>query len=185
MNISRDDAAQALSDIARTEGRSRDLLGYRVAGPILMVWGVIWMICYAAMGILKPAQWGMVWIPADIVGITASIIMGYRARCRPATAMSWWRILGFGLLIATFSAAVFSMFYPAGMNAYMAFPGLLTGTIYASIGLVRMTRFLWVGLVVIAFTLTGYFLFPTYLAYWMAVTGGGGLIISGILLRRA
>ncbi|HTN40351.1 MAG TPA: hypothetical protein VLZ84_04315 [Asticcacaulis sp.] len=186
MNISRDDAAKALSEIARTEGRGRELTGYRIAGPILMVWGVIWIIGYAAMGYLPMSQWGAVWIPADVIGIIASIFMGYRARCAPgAGAIRGWRTLGYALLITVFCGGTFAVLQPADVNGYIAFPGLLTGGIYAAIGLARMPRFMWVGATVITFTLMGFYLMPAHLAYWMAATGGGGLLVSGYLLRRA
>ena len=187
MDISRDDAARALSDIAQTEGRSYALQGYRISGPILMVWGVIWLVCYVAMGVLPQGQWGLAWIPADIIGIIASIVMGRRARKpgRAGDAGTGWRIGGFALLICIFSSAIFAMFRPTDANVYMAFPGVLAGTIYATIGLWRMTRFLWIGAAMIAFSLVGYFFFPEHLAFWMAATGGGGLIIGGLLVGRA
>ncbi|MGA9659048.1 MAG: hypothetical protein WBQ60_08120 [Asticcacaulis sp.] len=186
MNITRDDAAKALSDIAQTEGRSRALFGYRIAGPIMMIWGVIWIVCYAAMGVTKPEQWGMVWIPADIIGILASMFLSFRIKSKAgATSNNLWRIMGFVALIGVFCASIFTMFRTDDVSAYLAFPGLLTGTIYAAIGLARMTRFLWVGMAVIVFTLIGYAYFPAYLTFWMAITGGGGLLVGGFLMRRA
>lgn len=185
MNISRDDAAKALSDIARTQARSRELFSYRRAGPILMVWAIIWIICFTAMGFLPASLWGAVWIPGNIVGIIASISMGYRRPCPPdEVAINGWRALGFAALIAVFSGGVFAVFHPVAANAYMAFPGLLTGAIYVAIGLASMPRFVWVGTAVMGLTLIGYFVVPQYLAFWMAATGGGGLLISGLLLRR-
>ena len=188
MDISRDEAARALSDIAQTEGRSYALQGYRVAGPILIVWGIIWLICYTVMGLFPQEDWGFAWIPADIVGIIASIVIGRRGKRQgrggDASNMGW-RISGFAVLICLFCSAVFALFHPTDTNAYIAFPGILAGTIYTSIGLWRATRFLWVGMAVFAFSLIGFFFFPAYLAFWMAVTGGGGLIVGGLLVRRA
>lgn len=186
MNITRDEAAQALSDIARTEGRSHALYGYRVAGPIFIVWGIIWAIGYTAMGLTPPDLWGLVWLPIDIFGIVATIVMGLRGKRQESGSGQVFggRMLGSFVLITIFCTGLFSMVHPADLNVYLAFPGLLTGVIYGMIGLWGMTRFLWVGLVVTACTLTGYFLFSAYLPYWMAVAGGGGLIVSGILVRR-
>ncbi len=186
MDISRDEAARALSDIAQTEGRSYALQGYQVMGPILMIWGVIWLICYTVMGLFPMEDWGYAWIPADIVGVIATIWLGLRGKGQGGgKAGAGWRAFGFAVLVSLFCCSAFVMFHPSDVNAYMAFPGVLIGTIYASIGLWRMTRLLWVGAAVIALSLIGFFVFPAYLAFWMAVTGGGGLIVSGLLVRRA
>ncbi len=185
MDISRDDAAQALSDIASTQNRSHALAGYSMAGPILILWGVIWAAAYTAMGVLPVDQWWFVWLPGDVIGIAASIALSSRAGKKGAGKGLTWRVIGGMALIAVFCGALFAMVHPSDMNIYMAFPGLLTGTIYAALGLMRMTRYLWVGLVVIAASLVGFFAFPAILPYWMAVTGGGGLIVSGLLFRRA
>jgi hypothetical protein len=58
MGISKTEAASALTDIESTAGRSRLLKGYQIAGPILMVWGVVWALGYTAMGVLPPERWG-------------------------------------------------------------------------------------------------------------------------------
>ena len=185
MDISRDDAAQALSDIASTQSRSYALTGYNMAGPILVLWGMIWAAAYTAMGLLPMAHWWFVWLPGDVIGILASILLSRRAGKRGAGKGLTWRIIGGMVLIAVFCTALFAMVHPRDVNVYMAFPGLLTGAIYAALGLMRMTRYLWVGAAVIIASLVGFFAFPTILPYWMAVTGGGGLIVSGLLFWRA
>lgn len=188
MNISKDDAARALSEIAHTQGRSNALTGYRIAGPILILWGVIWMVCYAAMGVLHPPQWTYVWLPADVIGIIATLIMsrsGKAAAGAPTEAKWGWRVVAYIALGTIACSGIFLMFRPSDAHVYMAFPGLVTGLIYAAIGIWRMPRYIWVGAVVIAASLIGFFYFPSILAFWMAVTGGGGLIVSGLLFRRA
>jgi hypothetical protein len=165
MTISRDDAAQALSDIASAQGRSHALAGYSAAGPILIVWGVVWLLGYAAMGVVPTAQWGLVWAPADLIGIVATILLSQRANRQAGVKGTTWRIIGGMVLIAVFCGALFSMVRTSDLHVYLAFPGLLTGTIYATIGLWRMTRYLWVGAAVIAASLLGFFAFPAILPY--------------------
>jgi hypothetical protein len=80
MGISRTEAASALTDIERTTGRSRELKGYQIAGPILMVWGVVWAIGYSAMGLLPVERWGLVWLPLDVAGMAATILLSRRPR---------------------------------------------------------------------------------------------------------
>jgi len=185
MDISRDDAAQALSDIASARGRSHLLAGYNIAGPILILWGVVWAVAYSGMGLLPVNEWAYVWGPADLVGIVGTILMSRRPKGQGAAgAGDTWRIMGGMVLAGVFCAGLFSMIQSSNVNVYMAIPGLITGTIYAAIGLWRMTRYLWVGALVIAASLIGFFAFPSILPFWMAATGGGGVIVAGLLFRR-
>jgi hypothetical protein len=184
MDISRDDAAQALSDIASARGRSHLLAGYDAAGPILILWGVIWVVVYTGMGILPPQQWAYLWIPGDIIGMVVTLLMIRRPKS-PVGAGPIWRVFGGMTLASIFCVALFAMIRVTDVKVYMAVPGLISGTIYAAMGLWRMMRYLWVGIVVIAASLIGFFAFPSILPFWMAATGGGGLIVAGLLFRRA
>ena len=185
MDISRDDAAQALSDITSTQNRSHALAAYNIAGPILILWGVIWLLGYTAMGLLPPERWGLVWAPADVIGIIATLVFSSRVGKKGGIKGMSWRVIGGMVLVMVFCSALFAMVHPSDLNIYLAFPGLLTGTIYTALGLWRMTRYLWIGVAVIAASMVGFFAFPAILPYWMAVTGGGGLILAGLLFRRA
>ncbi len=184
MDISPDDAAKALSDIASTRGRSHALAGYSMAGPILILWGVIWLLGYAAMGVLPAEQWGPMWLAGDVIGLVVTLLLSRRANRRGGLKGTTWRLMGGVALVALFCGSLFAMVRPTDINVYLAFPGLLTGTIYITLGLWRMTRYLWIGIFVFAASLIGFFAFPAILTYWMAVTGGGGLIVSGLLIRR-
>jgi len=188
MDISRDDAAQALSDIASAQGRSRTLAAYGIAGPILIVWGVVWLVAYTGMGLSSPNLWVYIWLPADIVGALATIVLSQRGArgggTKPGIIGMGWRIVAGMVMAAVFCVGLFSMVRSQDLNVYMAVPGLLTGAIYSVLGLGRMTRYLWLGIAVTAASLIGFFAFPAILPYWMAVTGGGGLIVGGLLFRR-
>ena len=186
MDISRDDAAQALSDIASARGRSHLLAGYHIAGPILILWGVVWAVAYTGMGVLPTNEWAYVWAPADLVGMLGTILLSRRPKKGQgaAGAGTTWRVIGGMALASVFCIGLFSMIRSNDVNVYLAVPGLITGTIYGALGLWRMTRYLWVGVLVIAASLLGFFEFPSILPFWMAATAGGGLIVAGLLFRR-
>ena len=184
MVISRDEAEAALSEIERTTFRGEALRSYRFAGPILMLWGVIWAIGYVAMGLLPVRQWGFIWLPLDFVGVAATILMSRKAPGGVKGA-GGWRALAVILMVGAFSGAVYVVFQPTSPGPFLAFPGLLAGMIYGVFGIWRMTRYIWIGAAVFAATLIGFFCFPVGLAFWMAAAGGGGLILAGLWLRRA
>ncbi|CAN5421944.1 hypothetical protein BH10PSE3_BH10PSE3_18530 [soil metagenome] len=184
MGISKTEAASALTDIESMAGRSRLFRGYHVAGPILMVWGVIWALGYSGMGLLPSEQWGLIWLPLDAIGIVASIVLGRRGKGRAGAAPAWKMWAG-ALTIVAFMTATYAVFQPTSTDTLIVFPGMIAGLIYAGFGIVSAPRYLWIGTAVFIASLVGFYFFQPYLAFWMAAAGGGGLFVSGLWLRGA
>ena len=185
MGISKSEAASALTDIESTAGRSRLLKGYQIAGPILMVWGVVWAVGYSAMGLLEPERWGLVWLVLDVIGVTATILLARAGKSGAKAAGQGWKIAAGVFAILLFYAATFALFKPTSIDAAIAYPGVVTGLVYAGVGIAFAPRYLWIGAAVFAASLVGFFFFQPWLAFWMALVGGGGLILAGLWLRRA
>lgn len=191
MNISRSDAAGALRDIEAAQSRAGEMRGYRMAAPYLIGWGLIWAIGYTLMGLRPMSEWGLIWLPLDLVGIGGSIIAGIRdgrkargagmATGNPAT----WRVIGGMLFVAMFFAATYTLFTPHEVEPFIAFPGLVVGAIYVAIGFAWMPRLGWIGFGIFALTMIGFVFAREHLLYWMAIAGGGGLALSGFWLRTA
>ncbi|RZJ41308.1 MAG: hypothetical protein EON87_16400 [Brevundimonas sp.] len=188
MNITRDEAAAALSDIDATTGRLSQQRSYHISGPILMLWGVVWLVCYSAMGLLPPEQWGWTWLIGDALGIVGTIMLSSKA-CAPWQGVAGrgmgWRSLLAGLAIAAFIGATLSIFGVQDPNAFMTFPGIVCGAVYFIVGLLHRPRFLVIGTAVFVASLIGFFGFPDILPFWMAIVGGGGLLIGGLWMRSA
>jgi hypothetical protein len=55
---------------------------------------------------------------------------------------------------------------------------------YLVMGLWLGRFFLWLGLLVTATTLVGYYFVSDYFFLWMALTGGGSLIAAGVFIRK-
>lgn len=187
MPISRDEAAVALSEIERAAARHHTHRGYRIAGPILILWGIIWLAGYCAMGVLPGAQWGWLWLALDAIGVAGSVMLGLRGRAqaslRTGGALDAWRPFLWGLAIVALVGATFTLMRPADINAFIAYPGIVTGFAYVVFGLMRMPRLALIGAAMFAATLAGFFLFPAILTWWMAAVGGIGLILGGVWLR--
>lgn len=186
MNISKSDAEAALSDIERTAGRSQTMRGYRIAGPILILWGVIWLVGYGAMGVLPQAQWGWLWLVLDGIGVPGSILLAVRGRqVSGARGLDAWRPFLWALAIGALVGATYAVLRPTDVNAFLAYPGIVTGFAYVVFGLMRMPRKAAIGVAMFAATLVGFFLFPGILTWWMAAVGGIGLILGGLWMRSA
>ncbi|WP_165190912.1 hypothetical protein [Caulobacter soli] len=184
MGISKSEAASALTDIERTAGRGRLLKGYHVAGPILMAWGVIWAIGYSGMGLLPPERWSLIWLPLDVLGVVATLLLSRGGKSGARTSQAW-KIWASVLAIMAFMIATYVVFQPTSVEPAIVYPGLMTGLVYAGVGIAFAPRYLWIGGAVFIATLVGYFAFQPWLAFWMAAVGGGGLIAGGLWLRRA
>jgi len=184
MVISKSEAALALSDIEQTAVRAGVQRGYRIMGPILVLWGVIWAVGYGAMGLLPVANWGGVWAVLDLIGIVGTFALARSSRSKGKGAEGW-RVALLALAIGAFVGCTYTVLRPDSGAAYMVFPGLLTGFIYIAIGTWRMTRLASIGVLIATATMVGWFFFLPWIAFWMAVVGGGGLIAGGLWLRSA
>jgi hypothetical protein len=183
MPLSSNEAAETLRDIDKTERRSANAYGYKSASPHLILWGFIWLVGYGA-GYVKPG-WANVWIPLVVLGSLASFWIGWRMKPANATRTDWRYGATFGAILA-FVSAFLSVMPPHTGNQAAAFFPLLVALFYGLIGIwSRGTRMLLLGAAVLALTVFGYFVLPVQFALWMALVGGGSLILGGLWLRSA
>ncbi|HXP98117.1 MAG TPA: hypothetical protein VN809_15490, partial [Telmatospirillum sp.] len=104
MTITADEAAEALASIDDVAKRARMALGYEAGAPMLMLWGVIWVICFG-VGWLETHHAAVVawmWL-APIGGLTSCAWGLWRQKFqRDKTAGSigwlWLAMWGFGIL---------------------------------------------------------------------------------------
>ena len=109
MTLSKQDAAAALSDIEQATGRGQTLRAYRSAGPVLILWGVIWIAGYVAMGLLPDQRWGWIWLWLDLIGVVASVVVSRRSGLGTmASRAAGWR----GLAVAVFIGVALAIFHP-------------------------------------------------------------------------
>ncbi|TAK98027.1 MAG: hypothetical protein EPO08_20345 [Rhodospirillaceae bacterium] len=192
MPISADEAATDLRDIAQIEARSRELKGYEKGSPYLLLWGTIWIIGYTAGGLghFAGSNWWL-WPLVDMLGIGGSVIIALRqARTGTRAEGNAHRNYGLrsvaGCIVAMcFTVATYTVLAPHFIKQFIAFPGLLLGTIYALIGVIWLPRYFVLGAIIFVLTLVGFFWVETWLSFWMAAVGGGGLILGGLWLRKA
>lgn len=191
MSLSGGEATSALADIENVQRRTKVAAGYSLASPHLIVWGLVWLVGYTACGVLPVARWSLAWLPLILVGISASILVGLRAAARhraSAKGPSWKSIVARsvgGAVALTACLSCIELFVkPAGSDAYLVLPALVLGLVYALVGLVTLPRYFWIGSVVFAATMAGYWLARSFLPFWIAGAGGVGLIAGGLWLRK-
>jgi hypothetical protein len=181
MPITQIEAQDALRDIQRTGRASATARGYQQASPHLIVWGVIWALGYG-LTYARP-QYGLVWPVLVVIGTVASFWAGWKSK--PAESRDYdWRYAATALAVFLFVVAVFAVMPPQSVKQLCAFFPILVALFYSLIGIwLRAPRMLVAGIVVAVLTLAGYFLLAPYFPLWMAVVGGGALILGGVWLR--
>lgn len=194
MSISPQDAAAALQDIAATESRSRELQGYRIGAPILMIWGVTCFLGYVATGI--SVVYGPVWIALSFVAMVVTIILSRRGyQNAPAASVHGRRISWTWATMMMFYFATLAVMRPHELDQLSAFPALLVAATYMVMGIWAWKRYAILGIAIFALTLIGLYglrwygeiaspLPHGYFSFWMAAVMGLGLVLGGLWLRK-
>ena len=178
MSLSPEQAAAALREIEETRQRSLELVVYRQGAPVLVLWGVIWIVGFASNA-MWPTYAAIVWTVLTVLGAVASWLIsrggnpGQNLRYVASWAVFLLLFYGAGPILA-----------PQTTSQRAALAALLVAAAYALAGIWWLQRYLWLGLALFAVTLFGFFFAPWF-DLWMAVMGGGGLILGGLWLRAA
>lgn len=189
MPLTPQEAAKHLNESQIATRRSAQAYGYAKAAPHLILWGIIWAFGYGGTYFL-PAYAGWIWLALIACGCFGSFFLGrvgVHGETGPASVRLRHSLRGFGLMaaLAMFIMAVYAMFGPPTALQASAFPALLVGLIYFCLGTFWLgTRMAVTGAAIFTLTLGGYFLIPAYFNLWMAFVGGGGLIASGLWLKK-
>lgn len=182
MSLTPDEARTALNDIAKTENRTAASRHARQAAPHLILWGVIWAIGYAVMA-LRP-EWDAVWAVLIVAGVVGGVLIGMRQAGAEGGKGDGWRYGASLGVLGAFALGLYLVAPPQTGNQVGAFFPLLVGCCYALTGVwSKGWRMLPLGLAIIAATVAGFIWLPQYFSLFMAVIGGGGLVLGGVWMR--
>jgi hypothetical protein len=180
-SITREEAAAALRDISQTESLSSAVYGYSKAAPHLILWGFVWLVGYGAMA--GHVTWPYLWPVLSSIGSAGSFWIGYRAS-QARGGVSDWRPVATFFVVFLFIAALFTVMPPHEGEQIGAFFPLFVALFYALAGIWgRAPRMVVTAAALAVLTLFGFFELRAYFALWMAIVGGGGLILGGLWMR--
>jgi hypothetical protein len=183
------EAADSLKEIQRTQSRSASARGYANTSPFLIMWGLIWMVGYAVSD-LAPRYSNGTWALLILAGFLGSMAIG-RTRAKegnPHPGMSskaGWRFVAMFIAIGCFISATYAIFGSATTAQQAAFNPLIVSLAYVIMGIWKGPRLAVTGIAIAALTLGGFFLLHQHFLLWMAVVGGGALLLGGRWLRKA
>jgi len=179
MSVTQQDATEALRLVQEAGARSETLRGYQSASPHLILWGCVYAVAYS-FSFARPdlAQWP--WIVLVPIASIGDVVIGKRDRSGVD-----WKI--FPILFATFLAFIIAteaIMQPTSSTQMGAFVPLVIAACYIAVGAAAGARFIYTGVALGVLTLVGFFVFPSIFLLWMAVVGGGALVLGGVWLRQ-
>lgn len=181
MTIPAREAADTLQDIERAQRRSVSAYRDRMASPHLILWGVIWVIGYAAT-YAWPNGW-YVWLALVPAGMFAGWWIGRRYAGAKSRSHGL-RYTATAVAVFLFLAALFTIQPPKSGLQIGALLPILIAFWYLLQGIwTRTARIAVVGLCLGALTIGGYLWLQPYFPLWMAGVGGGALILGGFWMR--
>ncbi len=180
MTISKEQAANVLLDLKRTQDRSSSLYKYAKASPHLALWGCVWMLAYGLSDAF-PSNAGRVWLIADSVGAALSI---YIVLVHQRAAGVAGRLAGYTLTIGAFTIAIFCILPPHSGQQVSALIPMIVAAVYVLFGIWHGRRLLVTGFLIAACTMFGFFFLQSHFNLWMAVVGGSALILTSAWLKR-
>jgi hypothetical protein len=186
VNISPDEAEEALAAIQRTTQKARHSFASSGAYIYLIITGVVWLVGFTATQFLSGSIVAYIWVGISILGSAVSIPLGARMGSRihsPAFGTSARRIGLFWLLLILYGIAAIVIARPTDGRQVTLLVILFIMLGQMSMGLVLSFSAVWWTLPITALALVGYFLFPGFFYLWMAVLGGGGMIALAIYIR--
>lgn len=164
--------------------RMRVAVGY----PYFILWGILWICGYLAPLWVQPEMLSLVWAIVGTIGGVSSAVIGLRANQKehvPTSTLS--RQLGWLSSVLAGSAAIgftIMMLVTRELAFLNIWWPLQVGVIYLANGVFMGRELIWIGGWLVGAALISLLMPVTIQTLFLSFAGGGGLLFSGILLRR-
>jgi hypothetical protein len=178
------EAAQALSDIEQIVQRVRQSRIYDIASQIMIATGVL-VLAGNVANFFAPFLANYIWIGVNVLNVAvAAVLIGMSSKTTGVQPFDF-RVVTAYLLFYAFGILCCSVLGHYGPRELGAFWPIYFMLFYCIAGLWFGRAFFAIGVVIIVLTLIGYFFIEgSAFLLWMAAVNGGGLILSGLWMRR-
>jgi hypothetical protein len=190
MNVSKNEAVEALELIARTGDQMQTLRRYARLAPFLLVWGSVWAGANVITDFM-PAWSSRAWVIGSAIGAVVSLLLGIRlgrsGRPLDGAAGRGPRIrtlVMLGLTLCCYFPAMYAVLGALSARQANAFISLTWAFAYMIAGASVGWRLFAIGSIAAAAVVFGYLSIEQHYYLWMAACGGGALIAGGLWLRK-
>ncbi len=186
MNISPDEAEEALAAIQKVMQKTRHSIAKSGAYIFLIVTGAVWLTGFLATQFLTGAIVAYIWLGASLLGSAVATFFGIRSGPRvrgPSMNVSARRAITFWLLLVLYAVSAIAIARPTDGKQVTMFIVLFIMIGQLSMGLLLSFSSVWWALPITALALAGYFLLPNIFYLWMGLLVGGGMIILGLYIH--
>lgn len=186
MNISPNEAEEALVAIQKMTQKTRHSIASSGAYIFLIITGIIWLVGFLATQFLIGRIVVTIWIGMSLLGSALSILIGIQKSPRvrgPSISAAAKRASLFWLFLIFFAISAIAVARPTDGKQITMFIVLFMMIGQLSMGLLFSFSSTWWALPITALALAGYFLLPDIFYLWMAILVGGGMIALGLYIR--
>ena len=187
MNLSPEEAKEALKKIEQTSQKTHRSLAASGASIFLIITGLVWMIGFVSTQFLTGSIVPVIWVSASLIGSTISIIMGRTQGPRvrgPSISEDTRRAIIFWISLVFFCVATIAVVHPSEGKQITMIIILFMMIGQFSMGLLLSFTASWWAIPITALVLAGYFLLPAYFYLWMGVLVGGSMAALGFYIRK-
>jgi hypothetical protein len=183
-SIGPEEAAQALSDIEQIVQRVRQSRIYDIASQIMIAAGVL-VLAGNIANYVSPRHSAYIWITVNVLSVASVAALATMGGRQVGVQAFDFRMLAAFLLFYAFGILCCGVLGHYGPRELGAFWPIYFMLFYCIAGLWFGRAFIIIGLGIIVLTLIGYFFVEGFaFLLWMAAVNGGGLIFSGLWMRR-
>jgi hypothetical protein len=186
LNMSSSEAEEALVAIQTMAQKTRQSIASGGTYITLIVTGVVWFVGFIFTQFLPQEIVGYIWAGLSILGGTVGTFLGLRLGRRVrslATAPTVKRVVFFWLLLALYGITFIAIAQPTDGKQATLFVILFIMLGQLAMGLLFSFSSVWWALPISLLALIGYFLLPGFFYLWMAILGGGGMILLGLYIH--
>jgi len=186
INMSTAEAEEALAAIQTMAQKTRQSIASSGTYITLIVTGIVWMIGFICTQFLPKEIVGYIWATLSIIGGILGTFLGIRMGKRvrsPATTPTAKRVIFFWLFLFVYGVTIISIAHPTDGKQATLLVILFIMLGQLAMGMLFSFSSVWWALPITVLALVGYFLLPSIFYLWMAVLGGGGMILLGLYIH--
>jgi hypothetical protein len=151
-----------------------------------LLWGTVWVAGYLTTAFIPASTGQIVWAPLVVLGTVGSARLVMRLPKDHSVVPSLGARLGWMnlVLVGAFIGAPFLLGAKFSYMASVAYIPAAVGVIYVVNGMFVGREMILIGAWLVIAAVASMTMGPTVQPVWMAIAGGGSLILTGVLLRR-